>query len=63
MEESSEQERNSAFTFEQKNSDFLNKEITFFVDNLRKVSKSNRVQHLLESNRFRSVRGYIAASI
>jgi hypothetical protein len=37
MEENSEPEKREAFTFDQKNSDFINKEISFFVDNLRKV--------------------------
>ena len=41
MEDSSEQQRKDGFTFDQKNSDFLNKEITFFVDNLRKVFTFN----------------------
>ena len=28
-----------AFAFEQKTADFINKEISFFIDNLRKVMK------------------------
>lgn len=30
-------EDQSVFAFEQRNADFINKEISFFIDNLRKV--------------------------
>ena len=35
----SELNQNNTFSFEQKNAEFLNKEISFFIDNLRKVFK------------------------
>lgn len=37
LEESKEVETVNNFAFEQRNTEFLNKELSFFIDNLRKV--------------------------
>lgn len=40
MEDSKEVSEVNSFAFEQRNTEFLNKEISFFIENLRKVTKS-----------------------
>ena len=42
-EEESQENKVSSSLFESRNSEFLNKEISFFIDNLRKVTKKLRV--------------------
>lgn len=40
MEDSKEVSEVNSFAFERRNTEFLNKEISFFIENLRKVTKS-----------------------
>ncbi len=49
MEDSKEASEVNSFAFEQRNTEFLNKEISFFIENLRKVRVSFNDELLVES--------------